>query len=147
MNDVTLYLCDEQWVFMQAITQDKFLPVPRRSITQPPPETTGDEVAVWTGREWRVLPERPPAPPAPAPAVPESVSRFQARMALRQAGLFDAVEAMMAHPDTPIIAVEAWQTAQEFRRISPTIAAMAQALSLTDEQLDDLFMAAGGIEA
>ena len=80
-------------------------------------------------------------------AVPQAVSRFQARMALRAAGMFDAVEAMMADPEAPIAAVEAWQTAQEFRRLSPTISAMAQALGLTDEQLDDLFRAAGKIEA
>ena len=78
---------------------------------------------------------------------PQSVSRFQARMALRGAGLFDAVEAMMANPATPIAAVEAWQAAQEFRRQSPTILAMAQALNLTEQQLDDLFIAAGQIEA
>jgi hypothetical protein len=79
--------------------------------------------------------------------VPAAVSRFQARMALRNAGLFDAVDAALTDPSAPIAAVEAWNTAQEFRRQSPTIAAMAQALQLGEEQLDALFRAAGKIEA
>ena len=112
-----------------------------RTDLAPPPYDKATQSAVFRGGAWVV------ETADPTHAVPFSVSRFQARMALRQAGLFDAVEAMMAHPDTPIIAVEAWQAAQEFRRISPTIAAMGQALGLTDEQLDDLFIVAGGIEA
>lgn len=79
--------------------------------------------------------------------VPESVSRFQARMALRNAGLFDAVEAVMTDSATPIIAREAWETGQEFRWMSPTVRAMAAALGLSDQQLAELFIAAGGIEA
>jgi len=97
--------------------------------------------------EWidGALSEKPPI--APPPVVPESVSRFQARMALRNAGLFDAADAAMNDPSTPVIAMEAWQTAQIFRRSSPTVAAMAAALGLTDQQLDELFVAAGQIEA
>lgn len=99
------------------------------------------------GYEWinGALSQKPPV--VIPPVVPESVSRFQARMALRNAELFDAVETMMADPATPIIAVEAWQTGQEFRRASATVQAMAAALGLTDQQLDGLFIAAAEIEA
>lgn len=98
------------------------------------------------GYEWvnGALSAKPPV--VVSPVVPESVSRFQARMALRNAGLFEAAEAAMADQETPIIAVEAWQTAQEFRRASPTVAAMAAALELTAQQLDELFIAAAAIE-
>lgn len=76
-----------------------------------------------------------------------TISPFQARGALLAAGLLEQVEALMADPQTPEIARLAWQHAQEFRRSSPTIAAMAAALGLSDEQVDTLFAAAQGIEA
>lgn len=84
-------------------------------------------------------------PPPPGP--PQVVSRFQARAALHLAGLLTAVEALMADPATDPLARLAWTDAQEFRRTSPTLVAMAAALSLTDAQLDQLFITAAGIEA
>lgn len=84
-------------------------------------------------------------PPPPGP--PQVVSRFQARAALHLAGLLPQVEALMADPQTDTLARLAWTDAQEFRRTSPTLLAMASALSLTDEQLDQLFVTAAGIEA
>lgn len=87
-----------------------------------------------------------PADPV-VPAVPQSVSRFQARAALHLAGLLKQVEAVIADPSTPVLAKLAWQDAQEFKRTSPTIAAMSAALGLTEQQLDDLFTTAAGIDA
>lgn len=89
-----------------------------------------------------------PEPAAVPPVfIPSSVSRFQARAALLSAGLLDDVEAAMASPDTPRITQLAWQDAQEFRRDSPTVAAMASMFGLSDSQLDDLFLMASGITA
>ena len=84
-------------------------------------------------------------PPPSGP--PQVVSRFQARAALHLAGLLDQVETLMADPTTDTLARLAWTDAQEFRRTSPTLVAMAAALSLTDAQLDQLFITAAGIEA
>lgn len=81
------------------------------------------------------------------PEVPQVVSRFQARAALHLAGLLEQVEALMQDPETPALARLAWQDAQEFKRQSPTVLAMASALGLTDEQIDELFITAAGIEA
>ncbi|MCO5213685.1 MAG: hypothetical protein M9936_28635 [Caldilinea sp.] len=89
----------------------------------------------------------PVAVDLPPPGPPQVVSRFQARAALHLAGLLTAVEALMADPATDTLARLAWTDAQEFRRTSPTMLAMASALSLTDEQLDQLFVTAAGIEA
>lgn len=75
------------------------------------------------------------------------VSRFQARAALHQAGLLAQVQAMMDDPATDPVVVIAWQDAQEFKRMSPTVLGLAAELSLTDEQLDDLFVQAATIEA
>lgn len=73
------------------------------------------------------------------------VSRFQARAALLGAGLLAQVEAAVAAAD-PVTQM-AWADAIEFRRNSPTIAALSSAIGLTDTQLDDLFNAAAQIHA
>jgi len=75
------------------------------------------------------------------------ISPFQARAALAQAGLLAQVEALMADPDAAPMAKLAWQYAQEFRRTSPTLLALAGALGLDDAALDALFDAAATIVA
>lgn len=91
-------------------------------------------------------------PPAPDPAelltqerAGMVVSRFQAKAALMQAGLLDAVEAAVANGDA--LTQLAWAEAMEMRRNSPMIATLADDLDLTPEQVDDLFRAARAIEA
>ena len=87
------------------------------------------------------------SPPSTAPVVPAVVTRFQARSALHLAGMLQTVEALMNDPQTDALARIAWQDALEFRRGSPTVAAMAMALGLSSAQIDQLFITAGGIEA
>lgn len=85
-------------------------------------------------------------PVAPViPSVPAFVTRFQALAALLQAGLLADVEAYMALPETDPFTVLAWKEAQEFRRESPIVSGLAQVLSLTEVQLDDLFSFASTI--
>ena len=79
--------------------------------------------------------------------IPPTVTRFQARAALHLAGLLEQAETLMNDPNTDVIARLAWQDAQEFKRQSPTVLAMAAVLNLTDAQIDDLFITAAGIEA
>lgn len=86
-------------------------------------------------------------PSAISPEIPQVVTRFQARAALHLAGLLASVEALMAAPETPALAKLAWADAQEFKRNSPTMLAMAAELGLTETQLDELFTVAAGIEA
>lgn len=81
----------------------------------------------------------------PEPA-PQTVSRLQAKAALLQAGLLDAVQAMVNHPDTDRLVQLAWAEALEFNRTSPAILGMASAMGWTDTQLDELFKAAHQIE-
>lgn len=96
---------------------------------------------------WLAAGNTPEAADVPAPAVPQVVSRFQAFAALDDAGLLNTVEVLMSNPVTPSRAKLAWATAQEFERASPTIAALAGHIGLTDEQIDQLFIAAAGIKA
>ncbi len=74
-----------------------------------------------------------------------TITRFQARAALMAAGLLDQVEAAVAaaDPQTRL----AWAESIEFPRTSPTIAALAGVMGLTDGQLDDLFRAAMQVAA
>lgn len=87
-----------------------------------------------------------PEPPAFVPPVPTTVSRFQARAALAMAGLLPVVDAAIAASGS-VIAQIAWADAQVFERSSPTIAALALAIGLTEAQIDDLFRTAGEIVA
>lgn len=79
------------------------------------------------------------------PEVPQVVSRFQARAALHIHGVLADVEAMIQAADP--LAQMAWAYAQEFRRDSPTIAAIVAALGWEASFVDTLFITAGGITA
>lgn len=103
------------------------------------------------GREIHaaVLATNPPAAPevqAPLDPVPQVVSRFQARAALHAAGLLSSVEDAIA-TGADVFTQIAWADAAEFRRNSPTIAALAAALGLSEEQVDNLFRQAATITA
>lgn len=94
------------------------------------------EIATLTERIAELTPpEQPRIPP---------VSRMQAMLALYNAGLLDAVNAIVAAAD-PRTRL-AWETATDFHRTSPTIAALWAALGKTDAELDALFIAAKQIE-
>lgn len=84
-------------------------------------------------------------PPAPPP-VPQEVSRFQAKEALRQAGLLTQADAIVAASGNPTLQ-NAWANANSFMRNSPGINALAPALGLDSAGLDDLFRTAAGIVA
>ena len=75
------------------------------------------------------------------------VSAFQAFAALAAAGYLDDVETMMADPETPRIHRLAFEKAQEFRRLSPTVDHWKGRLELTEAQCDELFENAATIEA
>ncbi len=146
ITTITLYLYDERGCYTETREHSIKAPLPSRWTKTPPPETTSGEWAVWNRSHWTITAEEPLFP-EPVMTVPQTVSRFQARAALYQAGLFDQVETLMQNSETPMLARLAWQDAQEFKRQSPTVLAMASALGLTDEQIDELFITAAVIEA
>lgn len=119
--------------------------LPAGAVLTPPPDAPEGKVALWDGKAWSVG-EAPPPLPIP-PAVPTVVSPFQARVALMRAGLMAQVEAIMANPETDPETVAAWEYATEFRRDSPTLLALAGALGLSVEQVDELFRVAVGVVA
>lgn len=79
--------------------------------------------------------------------IPQKVTAFQAKAALLHADYLDNVEALMAAPETPRIVKLAWAEALHFERNSPTVAAMAAALGLTDAEIDALFSFAAEVQA
>jgi len=112
---------------------------------QIPPDIRNTDYAVYVA--WVNAGNTATPYSAPPAGVPQVVSRFQARAALHLAGLLTAVQTAMDDPATPMLSRLAWQDAQEFRRTSPTVEAMAAVLSLDDAALDALFVAAAEIEA
>jgi len=78
---------------------------------------------------------------APPPPVPQSITPAQAKATLYDAGLLDAAESLVAEHPYPLVRIY-WQSALQFDRDNAYIAAIAYELGV-DEQLDDLFRAAG----
>lgn len=80
-----------------------------------------------------------------ARSVPREVTMRQAREALIDAGLIDAVEAAInALPDgaAKAKARNAWEKSQTVQRHFGLVAQLAPVLGLTSQQLDDLFIQA-----
>ena len=93
-----------------------------------------EETPVETHEEWALRKRREGM----------KVTRYQAKAALMQAGLLDDIEQAVSDSDDPMIKL-AWQEAS-FVRLSPLISAMAGAVGLSDEQLDELFETAERVE-
>jgi len=83
---------------------------------------------------------------AEAEAAKRAVPAHQLRLAIRDAGMRDAVDAFLAAQPAGSALVESWEYAPYIRRDSVLVAAAADTLGLTDEQLDRLFAAAAAIE-
>ena len=111
------------------------------------------EVNVMTGEITVVdlTPEEIAAiPPPPPPPVPQEVTNFQARALLMNMpvnaegrSLFDDVnDALRAVGG---VAFQAWEYGTVFPRDSELIATLSAQFNLTDEQLDQMFIAAAQI--
>jgi hypothetical protein len=113
------------------------------------PELT--EKGTWQ-QTWDLVEVEMPEP-VPEP-VPQIVSRFQARAAMLSSpatsadfpNLLAQIDAAVAASDNAFVQL-AWAEAVEWNRASPTVNALAGAVGVTGEQLDDLFRAAAGIVA
>ncbi|MDT8311731.1 MAG: hypothetical protein RQ732_09830, partial [Methylophaga sp.] len=65
---------------------------------------------------------------------------------LKQSGLFGQInQTVKSLPEDDEVRI-AWENAQSFTRVSPTMLAMAQQFNLTESQLDDLFDLAAQVE-
>ena len=103
--------------------------------------TTSSEYLAWLAEG------NTPDPYVPPPPIPQSVTRFQARVALVQAGHFDTIDTYIATLPKTDVKRLAWEDAAEWERASPTLNFLANMLGLTDTDVDDLFILASGISA
>ena len=107
---------------------------PAGAIERPAPNAASD---TWNGSAW-----------VADPAVARGrmiVSKWQAKEALRLSGLLEAATAAVNAADARTQL--AWSEVQQFERNSPTIAALAGVLGLSDAQVDDLFALASAQSA
>lgn len=74
--------------------------------------------------------------------VPKEVTMRQARLALHESGLLDAVVDAITNSSDEVLKIE-WEYARDVSRDWERLVLLATSLGLTDEQLDDLFILAG----
>lgn len=90
---------------------------------------------------WRMAP--PPAQP-----VPESITAVQARHWLICRGMLAGVDAAIERIESPVERERVrvwWEYEPVLRRDSPQVSRWADAIGLTDQQVDDAFREAGAI--
>lgn len=78
-----------------------------------------------------------------AVSVPQVVTPRQVRLLLLSQNLLDDVEAMIAQQDRATQIT--WEFAIEFRRDDPLLNALAANLGLTEQQIDEFFIAASAL--
>jgi hypothetical protein len=83
----------------------------------------------------------------PPSAVPATVTRFQALATLAAGGWLDTVHVYIDALPRNNVQRLAFENATDWERTSPTLAALATMLGLTDAQVDDLFIAAAQVSA
>ena len=84
----------------------------------------------------------------PAPVTGDSVPMRSARLALIAAGLFHAVDGAiqaMTGPEGDIARTE-WEYSRTLRRDHPLLAQLGPVIGITEEQIDELFIIAAGIQ-
>lgn len=91
---------------------------------------------------WLAAGGTPTVETTPLEPVPEAVPAHHLRRALRQAGLRERVEALIASLPIEHPIRDDWEYAPTIRRDAAWIEAVRQALSLTHDQVDDVFRVA-----
>lgn len=110
-------------------------------------KTINEQDGIWQLDKGKVVKKPLPVVEPVDPRKFIEVSAFQAHAAIARSGLYSAVTALMTNPLTPVETALAWNKALTFKRLSPTVLAMAAALELDDAELDALFELAATIEA
>lgn len=122
--------------------------IPAGAVDSIPPLIPEGKLARWNG-EWVLedipQPEFEEPPVEPEPFKPKSVTMRQARLALLEAGHYSSVQtAINAIEDTIIRQASQieWEYAATVDRDSSFTQGMANALGLTEQDMDNLFMLA-----
>lgn len=117
-------------------------PLPDHYTFITPPAIPEGKYAQWTGGNWLILDERP----TPLPVeIPQSVTKRQGRQQMILMGLLSNVQAAIdtIEDETErLLAQSFWDDSTQYERTHPQMIQLAQAMGLTDEQLDQAFIAA-----
>lgn len=128
------------------------LPADTTDIAPPQPQTSIQH-PYWSGTQWELrdkpadapeietLPDGPPTTCTPAQGY---VALYALKSVTKQM-LYEAVD-QIPDPVQKYIAQIGLEHTSEWRRESATMRAVAQLLSLTEQDLDDLFAYAAGVE-
>lgn len=112
--------------------------IPYGATVKEPPALTEGEYAVWDGADWYVTTSPPPPPPKD---VPQSVTKYQGKMALLQFGLYDQIDEYVRTSTDSALKIS-WNDTTNFERNNQFVASMAEVFELTNDQIDDLFILA-----
>ena len=128
---IDYYTTDAQHIYTGTVQIDPYDPLPPGTIT-PPPDTTGDEVAQWTGVDWVVLDSYPQVPSQPEPSqFDRDKARYEKRAAVK-----DQLLAWMAADNMSRVRSGAW-TVQDLTALlaDPAVAAANQFMSTLSFEL------------
>lgn len=106
-----------------------------------PPALTGTQVAIWDGTKYFVRDSYPVDPVK----VPEKISMRQARTVLFQHGILDLVEVEIVAISDPDLKKQVeidWEYATDMWRSWEWIPVIAEALGLSQTDIDSLFIEA-----
>ncbi|WP_273430455.1 hypothetical protein [Chitinibacter tainanensis] len=95
--------------------------------------------------KWLAAGNTPQAADPVEPVVPESITRYKGKMHLLAIGEYDSIKADVDSPASPEALRVGFYDAQDWRRDSPLIAAIAEKRKWSDKYLDQLFMQASQI--
>jgi hypothetical protein len=133
---IKVYLLDSNNFYISEQYVDPSYSVPK-CVFDKPPEVEHNEVACYLNNSWVIIP-KPYQVSHPEP-IPTSITPRQARLKLLEADLLDNLEAVITTNRAWQIE---WEYATEVKRDSPLIDAVASEASLTDEQIDQMFIEA-----
>ena len=96
----------------------------------------------FTLADFPDAPVIPYQPPVEQPRIiPSTIRAWQAKAILKMQGMLEAAESVIASLPEPqkTVVESAWLNQADFARDAQTIVALAAALGLTEEQLDEMF--------
>lgn len=100
---------------------------------------------IWEEQYIEPIPEvvTPIEPEPPTNTVPQVVSKAQGLIALEMAGVLVSIEAYMQ--TAPRLEQLAWNNIQQFERQSPLLSTLCTNFDLSQEDVDNLFIAASQV--
>tara|TARA_R110002126_G_scaffold217985_1_gene363764 strand:- start:124 stop:546 length:423 start_codon:yes stop_codon:yes gene_type:complete len=134
------YVYDKRCILVNEIEAGEFDSFPTRSTLVVPPSLRSGEYAKFNGIEWLVITELPEV----SEPIPAQIGMDQAKLALYDEGLIDAVE--LAIDALPVgqkkrVKIE-WNTRTTVRRNRGLVSKVLKAAGLSETDIDNLFVLA-----